>query len=285
MTFTFGPCEPYATGEEVLECCCEIVDEAGLPDPVTALALAVEASEMLFILSARTLTGVCTATVRPCGEPQCWGGFNSWLSGGFGFGWWDPWSSWGAGVNFYGSGCSCCWIPTVELQFPVTEIVSVTIDGVLVPATEYQIMDDLYLARARVLATDPRKGWPYFQHLDLPPTEPGTFEIVYKYGTPIPAQAKRAAIELACELWKDCNNARCALPAGTTSVNRQGVSLSLDRRTDQVRDAGTDLVEVAKFISLFNPTNQRIPSMVWTPDTPPRRLHRLDPPVPPPPGP
>jgi glycine/D-amino acid oxidase-like deaminating enzyme len=88
----------------------------------------------------------------------------------------------------------------------------------------------------------------------LPATEPGTWEVTYEYGLPIPEGGRFAARQLVVEMVKACaGDATCRLPAGVASVTRRGV---------QVDFAGlegrTGLYEVDQWVNAVNPKGGKL---------------------------
>ena len=63
--------------------------------------------------------------------------------------------------------------------------------------------------------------------MTLADTEPDTFSVTYLNGYPVDGLGAYAAGVLAMEFAKACTGGKCRLPAGVTSVARQGVSLQI----------------------------------------------------------
>ena len=227
-----GPCQPWASAQDVWNCCGQPMTTVGEGSDVTECPVdmtqyAVEASNILYELSGRLFAGACEKTVRPCTERFC--GFQV-LSRGYVVG---PWSYWGWGWNGWGWwydgswGCGCRPLSKVKLSgYPVREIVEVKIDGVVLDPAEYRLDDRRYLVRLRDVG-DPNtpQFWPSCQALDLADTEAGTFSVSYRYGQDVPLVGSAAAAQLGCELYRACSGQECALPSGTTRVSRQGVTI------------------------------------------------------------
>jgi len=151
--------------------------------------------------------GVCTITERPCKPCGC--GIPGW--------------------------CGCGGESILELSYgPVVGVPTVTVDGAAF--TGFYV-----LPPNRLVRTDDA-AWPSCQSLTA---GEGTV-VTYDYGVPVPALGRLAASDLAIELLKSCHGQACSLPAGTTAVNRRGVSISLDKK-----DAGKTLPRVAMLLDAY----------------------------------
>lgn len=120
-------------------------------DPTVYDNVAHMASELLWAASGRQFSGSCSRTVRPCVRScQCWPvglGANGWAWGWDSVGW-----SWGAywlggggngvsAVQDCGGGGGCCGsLSRVKLPgYPVTNILEVKIDGVVIDPVNYRL--------------------------------------------------------------------------------------------------------------------------------------------------
>jgi hypothetical protein len=248
-------------------------DDVDVPQQYAGIMAGV-ASEVCYALSARQFTGACgPVTVRPVSRPidvdTRFGSRsqpNGYLSSGqFGGTWGGPFT---AAVNNYGSSRP----PEVDLgAFPVIEIDAVKIDGVLIPPNEYQLgpgRRTLVRLRTSAGATPTeRYGWPVNQLLDLPDTEQGTFSITYTYGTPPPQTGWLAAVTLARQLLLNALDLENSLPSRVTAMTRQGVTVQIADIEDFLKNGDSGIYEVDLFVLTFNPSKQRLPSLVWSPDT------------------
>lgn len=251
-TPTTGPCQSWVDGEAVAVCC------AALQGTDTSLldAAAEAASEVLFILSGRQFTGLCTRTVRPCASSRRCS---------------HVWSRYD---DYRGTGCGCGRLSEVLLPgAPVLNVIEVLIDGEVVPPSTYRVDGYQRLVRVR----DPeepnrRLFWPSCQQLDLPATEEGTFEVTYLSGIMPPQLGEDAAGELACEIYRGCSGSDdCKLPQGTTQVTRQGVTINLAAVTQWAYKDGrwaTGMPLVDLFLATYNPTGARRPPAIFSPDGP-----------------
>lgn len=217
------------------------------------------ASDVLHRLSGRRVTN-CPLTVRPNSgwNNQCFIpgiAYNPWGIGAF-----TPGMNVdGRWVNNCGPTCSNP-STSVRLPRPVGRVDEVWVDGVVLPVTDYRVMDGNML-----VYTGTGDGWPVNQDLSLPLTEVGTFGVVYINGYPPDMLAATAAGTMAMEFAKACTGKNCKLPQGVTSIVRQGVSMNIT--TGLFPDGKTGIREVDAFIALWNPRNQKQPTTVWSPGT------------------
>jgi len=134
-----GPCSDWITGADVADRCA--LDPSYGSDPAVYDHVAHVASQVLWALSGRQFTGVCSATVRPCAPTcSCWPvlpavspgvlGSVYWDFGGFWGGWWS-----GGGTN----GCCGCLSRVKLAGYPVIQIEEVKIDGVPVDPANYRL--------------------------------------------------------------------------------------------------------------------------------------------------
>lgn len=267
LTVRVGPCSPWVTRTDIASrpgCSAistTILDEA-----------AASASELLYEYSGKQFVGTCgPVTVRPVAR---WANQDGHAWGRFAAGSWLGSSSWFTQGTVY-PGIAMAYgddeIPSVDLGvYPVTNIVSVTIDGTTIPDTEYRLDDFRVLRRVRPTAsTVPtvRWGWPTWQRLDLPPTEPGTFAVTLAFGLPPTPAGVLAAKALGAVLAKGASADRTGLPATTTSVARQGVTAQARSMFSKLAlGEGCGILEVDAFLAAYNPTGARTPSSVWSPD-------------------
>lgn len=223
------------------------------------------ASEILWALSGRRY-GECQLTVRPC-EPcharsyvtypvymdSPWGG---------GGGMWLPYINDGAWYNC-ACGTNCCCEPgcRVALSGPATSVISVMVDGVLVPDTDYRIVDKMWLVRK------PGTGcWPNCQHLGQPnDSSDNTFVVEYVRGDPVPGAGLIAASLLQCEIAKRCQAGNCSVPFNITSMTREGVTVEVGDTTT-VGKTGIKLVD--DWVNAVNPGGLIERPRVWNADLP-----------------
>lgn len=279
QTATPGPCNAWTTVEAVAEFCTAEGTDLSVYTPAVLAA-----SEFLYMMSAKQFNGECEQTVRPqadgCG---CWLGITSPMSVGapqisYGDGWW--WGSWAGtwGWGFAGCGANnvlgaCGMISTAPLSgYPVTEILEVKIDGVVLDASEYRLDGYRYLTRMAAADGSPQ-WWPACQRVDRPDTEPGTWSATYVYGTAPPELGVLAANELACQLYRASVGGACTIPSQATVVTRQGITIQRTPfvawayRKGQGWVSGLPLVDA--FLSAYNPMGVTRRSSVWSPDLTP----------------
>jgi hypothetical protein len=247
------PCGQWITGDDVAECCNVEASSSSLFDVV-----ALQASDLLFALSGRQFTGECgPRTVRPPCD-SCWCGYQI-LSRGHIIGPWD----YGYPLNLCASCLIACAPSMVKLAgYPLREITQVLVGGVALSSDEYGILNDRYLYRKN----DAR--WPISQDLTLPDTEEGTWSVSYTYGADPPALGIAAAAQIACELYKQCEGATCALPTGVTRITRQGITIDRLAFTSWSYREGrwaTGLALVDAFLATVNPVGLIRRPVLWAP--------------------
>lgn len=260
---SFGPCAPWITGDDVLDC--GALEGVGT-DASVLDAVAESASAILYYATAGLFPGECSRTVRPCRDAcGCFarssGASYRWTSTPWGWAW--------LAADGCGDRCGCGSTSVVKLAgSPVRSITSVKVDGVALVAGDYRLDRGRYLVRL----SDPgppvvRHSWPACQDLTLADTEEGTFSIAYTWGADPPAAGVAAAVALARELWVACNGGTCQLPGRVTRVVRQGVTI--ERATSiagMILEGSTGLPAVDAFIAAANPRGARKRPAVFSPD-------------------
>ncbi|MGV0738235.1 hypothetical protein ABQF35_14255 [Mycobacterium syngnathidarum] len=197
------------------------------------------AIQVLWSLSGRQF-GVCETTVRPRpahsqGFGHC-GPFILALDMGH-------WVDWPCGCI---GSCSVSNPRVVHLPGPVDAIAAVTIDGVQLDQTDYQLEGNaLY-----------RKGgqWPR-QDLGRPLGESGTWSVTYTLGMAVPAGVDKLTGQLAREFAAACGDEdECRLPRTLVATTRRGVSHQFD--PSKILAAGkTGLAEVDLWLAGVNPNH------------------------------
>lgn len=257
-----GVCLPWATNEDVFA-------YAESDDGVDYEPWLIEASEILYALSGRQFSGGCTRTVRPERTQTC--GCFQVLSRGhlvYPLDWEWIGGRWCADGGVY-AGCATLY--SIELPGYVQSVTSVKISGQVVDPTTYRVDRNAYLVRLTDPTTGQNPGWPGCQDLGLPDDAPGTFSITYVWGAPLPRSAVRAAALLAYQLWLADNPSRsgeCMLPAGWTSVSRQGVTISRSA-PQRFPTEGTGIIGIDSFLNTYNPYGAVAPAAVYSPDVAP----------------
>jgi len=265
-----GPCQVWCDPTDVIDCSdLDLTSDLSILEDACA-----SASEILYDLSGRQYSGRCApVTVRPCANGcSCWPASDLFpgLSPGApqfpvgGWGWWAG-SGWGWGWNDVGCGCGCesrALLP----GYPVTSIVEVKIDGDVLDEDEYRLDEYRWLTRMAD-ADGQAQFWPGCQRLDRPDTEPGTWSVTYIHGVTPPISGKRAAAQLAGEIYKACTGGNCALPAGTTQVTRTGITVVKAPFIAWGRINGhwaTGLTLVDMFLSARNPAGLKRRPISWS---------------------
>lgn len=250
LGYNIGPCTPWTTVEAVSACCTAVDNEVASDVVQEQIDVA---SDALWALSGRVFSGECLTAIRPQTGHSCFGRYtNGWYVA-------NAYASYGFMYGRPDWSCDCHHGSRLRLgHYPVTNIVTVTIDGTILDPAEYRLDAGRWLTRLD------GGTWPSCQRLDLPPTDIGTFEVLMEHGTTVPPLGVQAARDLACELTKQCGGGPCSLPANATSAVRQGVAISLDAKND----ISTNIPSVALFLQAHNPNKiQRRPT-VLSPDFP-----------------
>ena len=255
-----GPCAPWIDCDDITDSC--TVDAADLPllDGIAAMA-----SQIMFEISGRQFTGNCEKTVRPCLLAcSCWdNGWGGWQGSPWAWGWQG---GWGWFDGFGNCHCSCDSLSRVKLSgYPVTQILEVKIDGVVIANTEYRLDEWTFLTRMRDSA-DPNTAlhWPSCQILDLDDTEPGTWSVTYLAGMEPPLAGKAAATALACNLLP---HGECSLPSGAVRIVRQGIQIDkLQPLSSMLLQGMTGIPAIDAFMASVNSSRLRRRPSVHSPN-------------------
>lgn len=232
-----GPCAPWVT-EEDLGTPLPVLPEGVSWDLLTAFA-----SEVLFDLSGQRWAGDCgevTATL----SASCWCGSGS----GAGY---PAWSPAVLGGEIYNLGC--CNPATLILPDSCARDVSaVTERGRTRPPGEYR------LGRNGHLLDTSGRGWFACG---------GGVEVTYSAGCLPPAGGVLAARTLSLELGKAAaGDSSCRLPSRVTSVIRQGVTIGVLDRWQDLDKHRTGIYTVDLWLSAV--TQPVRGAAVWSPDLP-----------------
>lgn len=214
-------CEPWC---EPTDLCCDI--EGFPPDVVDAAITA--ASQTLWALSGRRVTGRCTAAAVHCQKDLCL-----------------PTPCEGCGNEIRVGG--------LFGQDP--EVVSVTYGGVVVPPTDYKLENGFWLIPS------PGSTWAT-SHATL--NGDTQLVITWLHGQPIPPLGKLAAADLACWFLERCQDA--CKTTGLNSVSFQGATAQMDADRSALGSSINAIPSVQAFMGTYNPTGQTAPSIVWSPD-------------------
>lgn len=261
MTADFGPCAPW-----VPIWTCDVSTQTP-----TVTGYAVEAAtEIVWAMSGRQF-GTCTTTLRPC-RRDCYDN-----------GWWTrygtPWAAgytapgWSYGTGWAGfwfdlscgscsGGCSCTEVSEVVLPAPVSQIISVKMDGTPMATGSYRVDNNRLLVR-----TDGQR-WPRCNNLTLDDSHPGTWSVTAAYGQAVPVGGQLAVGEMACQIIRAIDGENCNLPAGLQQLVRQGVTINLPQVGVLMKEGITGLYLVDTFVASVNPGHLTHRSRVYNPDRP-----------------
>lgn len=275
-----GACSPWVTGEDVstltsVQVALANLAKQKLPVPTAEeLSLmcaesAMGATSVLYELSGRKYTGNCgPVTVRPVARPRE-ADQGLWATS---YGWASSWGFCGSYGAYTGTAShyGCSQPPEITLgAYPVTSIVQVLIDGVVIPADEYELRDFRTLIRMRPTASfspTQRWGWPTCQINDMPDSQPGTFSVTYMFGQAPPAMGVIAARKLAEFLLLPQLGDATHYPTRVTSISRQGISASVVDVMDILKTGALGIYEVDAFILSTNPHKNQQQARAWSPD-------------------
>lgn len=208
------------------------------------------------VLTGRQL-GNCPITVRPC-LSRCGASGSSSL---------DPWmvpfikeGRWYNSCGCKALDCSCSTLDVVYLDGPVGEIVEVLVDGVAVDPVDYRVDNHNQLVRLG------GAKWPTCQNMAAPTSAAGTMAVTYVKGAVLDALGEFIAGQLANEYLTACNTGECSLPAGITSMARQGVQFEFGAEVFPNGRTGIDSVDL--WVESWNPYKVKSPSGIYSPDKP-----------------
>lgn len=239
----------------------ELADEWALFPP-DAQEVAVQAAGRILWTLTGQVFGVCEETVRPCFQPHrgttyqggaFWPGM---LAG-------DPTAAGPCGCS---PDCSEVGYDRVSLVGPVADVVEVRIDGALVDPAAYRVLNRRWLHRVD------GQRWPTHQDLHAADGDVGAFTIRYMRGLAIPVDGLAAGGRLAVEFARGAAGSGCSLPAGVTSVSRQGISVELADMREWFTNGVTGVESVDLWIMSVNPFKSKRPGRVTSPDR--RRMIR-----------
>jgi hypothetical protein len=172
----------------------------------------------------------------------------------------NPDGVWVNGCGCYGD-CGCTYVKSLDLGRAYAEVLGVSIDGVVLPETDYELVGYRYLRPAGNQTT-----WPVRQDLDAPITESDTFAVYARPGYMLGQFGEAALGRLICEYSKGMCGEKCALPNNVTQIVRNGVSMTLS--SGLFPDGLTGIREVDVFIKSVNPYALTTVPKVVTPDIP-----------------
>jgi len=149
----------------------------------------------------------------------------------------------------------------VTLGGHVAEVVEVKVGGVIQSPYDYRVDNETRLVR---LGGD---VWPTAQDVKLPDTDPDTFSVTYIRGVVLDSMGSFIAGLLAAEFLSACNGGECSLPAGITSMARQGVRFEFGPSLFPNGRTGIDAVDL--WVESWNPYHVKTASRVHSVDVTP----------------
>jgi hypothetical protein len=178
----------------------------------------------------------------------------------------DPVNLGGVWINSCGctGRCACTTACEVELPPPVSRVSEVKIDGDIIPDTDYMVVGNLL-----VWTSSGECPFPASQDLSKPDTVDDTFSVTYLNGYPVDSLGAYACGVLAAEFARACVGDSCRLPAGVTTIVRQGLTMEVPGGA--FPDGLTGIREVDAYVALWNPRGATQASTVWSPDLPAMR--------------
>lgn len=225
---------------------------------VQTRALALASSTLQRLTGGRV--GNCPITVRPCTPRAACNslhGLPYYYSEAF-----TPMNLGGSWINSCPciGTCGCTTACEVDLPKPIGRVDEVKVNGDVIDTEDYRI-DNGHLL---VWQGEDDCPFPATQNLGLPDTAEDTFSVTYLNAYPVDAIGAYAAGIMAMEYGRACGGGSCRLPAGVTTVVRQGLAIEI--ASGAFPGGLTGIREVDSFISLWNPRGLAEASRVWSPD-------------------
>jgi hypothetical protein len=167
------------------------------------------------------------------------------------------------------SDCGCNTVSQFTLPGPVSRIVSIIIDGQVVPTGSYRLDNN-----RKVVRTDGGE-WPVCNDVTQS-SGSGTWTATVLYGAEVPTLGQLAVSELMCEFIAACTpGMTCKLPGKLATVARQGVQQTFVQQTLGAIQAAGGMIGLYisdLFISTFNPNGLQNASGSYSPDVPRSRF-------------
>lgn len=248
-----GPCQNWPP-------LCDDFPDDPTPEQQTLIDNAVQAATEALWERTHRRFGLCTVTLRPCGE-DCFSSFPAWPLAG----WSNPGWSWpfpalvgGRWINlacgYCGNHCSCTTVHRIRLPSPVATVDEVKVDGAVLDPSAYRVDDWKWLVRLD------GESWPRCNDLNLADTEVGTWSVTASYGEMVPTLGSLAVGQLANEIYKACpgSTGSSCLPLATVrQVTRQGVTtVHFDAETAFAKGK-IGLYFPDLFLATYNPSGRR----------------------------
>ena len=245
---------PPSTLTDMTTPCTWPVDYKCLPDDAdpTHIRDAVDtAVGVLWALTGRRF-GVCPTEARPCPPGRTYGVHGHIL---------DPDPRWAGSAPQACVTAGCDRDGAILLPGPVHRVTGITVNG------EDFALDTITVQGNRVWRSH-SLPWPP-QDLTIPSGQQGTWSLKYDRGVPAPPGAAHAVGALAGEFYQACHGdaSKCRLPRRTSSVQRQGVTVTMVSPEEIFESGSTGLNEVDLWIKAHNPHRLSQPSEVWSPDS------------------
>ncbi len=160
--------------------------------------------------------------------------------------------------------CECTGVKSITLPTVGGAIEEVTINGEVVPPEAYRLDNGTRLVRID------GGDWPLCQDMNAPAGEQGSFVVRYYSGAIADRTVLFAVGVLAGEWIKSLTgDLTCRLPAGTTTIERQGLSIEL--QANLFVEGSVGIPEVDAVVARFNPFRQKMPATFFSLDRPPAR--------------
>lgn len=182
--------------------------------------------------------GPCSTSVRPCRE-RCLGDMAgpALVNGHF--------------VNLVcgscGDSCSCNSVSEVILPGPISEPTQILIDGIELDLCAVRVDD-----WNRLVRIDGGR-FPSCQDIGANPDAPGTWQVTYLKGEPVPPGGGLIAGMLACEYAKAlCGDSSCRLPKRVSTITREGLTMGMIDNFSNLKDGWTGIWEIDDWISTYS---------------------------------
>lgn len=199
------------------------------------------ASDIMFQLTGGRVHGECTAIVYPMTDHNCFDVYGIRRSSSY---WTDGWL--GGTIIHTGPELADRFggRRPVRLAGPNTTVIDVVIDGVTLAASEYILVNGVYLIR--------RAGsWPTLNDITQV-SGTGTWTIHYTWGDPISLLMRDACVELAIDLAKASGvGAASGFGAGVVAANVQGVQLTIEELVQQYSDGRQNVPTLDRFVGIY----------------------------------
>ncbi len=219
------------------------------------------AGRVLWTLTGQVF-GLCPTKLRPCWQPDMT--VSTYGRPGRAGAYWSGLlnTADSTGRCSCSTDCRFVGVDRVALPGPVSSIIEVTINGVVVAPSAYRVQNRRWLRRVD------GQWWPQHQDLNLADDAVGAFAITYQRGIAVPAEGQLVAGILAMEFARGLLGRQCSLPTGATSVSRQGISVELADMREWFTNGLTGIEPVDLWIMAVNPYKSKRPAKIISPDMP-----------------